>query len=140
MKNTLTFFFTYLILIMLPIKGNSEAKLPPWPEKDAFHEVMSSTFHPSEEGNLQPIINRSHEMVEKAEAWMKSTPPKGYKKKSLKPKLKALYNESVELDKMVKNHAPEADIKVALSKLHDRFHEIVEICRNEPHGEQHHGH
>ena len=33
---------------------------------EAFHEVMSKTFHPAEEGKLDPIKTRSYEMVQKA--------------------------------------------------------------------------
>lgn len=37
-----------------------------WVELKAFHGVMSQTFHPSEEGNLELIKTRSEEMAEKA--------------------------------------------------------------------------
>jgi len=38
---------------------------------DDFHEVMAKTFHPAEEGKLEPIRNRSQEMQDKAAAWEK---------------------------------------------------------------------
>jgi len=117
----------------------AQEKKVEWPERTAFHGVMSTTFHPSEEGNLVPIKTRSGEMVEKAEAWMKSTPPSEFNNKTVKKKLKQLYNESKALDKLVKNKGTDAEIKAALAKLHDRFHEIVEICHHKE-GEKKHDH
>ncbi|MFH1004887.1 MAG: hypothetical protein V1781_05270 [Bacteroidota bacterium] len=99
-----------------------------WPEKTAFHSVMSSTFHPSEEGNLEPIKRRSKEMVQKAKEWMESTPPADFNKPTIKEKLKLLYQESKTLNKLVKSKTSDEEIKTALAKLHDRFHEIVIIC------------
>jgi len=37
-----------------------------WPALKTFHEVLSQTFHPSEEGNLEPIKSRSEELMNKA--------------------------------------------------------------------------
>lgn len=106
----------------------TNAQKKEWPEKDAFHKVMSTTFHPSEEGNLEPIKTRSGEMVTAAKAWMDSKVPEGFEQKGLKKKLKLLYKESIALDKMIKKGATDDQIKKSLSALHDRFHQIVELC------------
>ena len=39
-----------------PVQAQQKAK---WKELEAFHEVMSKTFHPAEEGKLEPIRTRS---------------------------------------------------------------------------------
>lgn len=49
-----------------------------WNELSAFHDVMSATFHPMEEGDLNPIRSRAKEMAAKAIEWANSTPPKIY--------------------------------------------------------------
>ena len=54
-----------------------------WPEIKAFHKVMSQTFHPSEEWNLQPIKERSAEMAEKANALKMSKIPAQFNKKEM---------------------------------------------------------
>lgn len=42
----------------------------------------------------------------------------------------------IALDKLIKDKkATDAEIKAALEKLHDRFHEVVGACKNE--GEEH---
>lgn len=104
-----------------------------WNELEAFHTVMSQTFHPAEEGKLEPIRTRSQEMVDKAIAWKKSTAPEGYDKNAVKKNLKELVNGSKEINRMVKKNASDKELKEELSELHDVFHSIVEKCEKEGH-------
>ena len=102
-----------------------------WKEKDEFHKVMAQTFHPVEDGNYNPIRERSNEMYQKAVAWQKSTIPAGYNKKKISKVLKKLVKESKELDKKIKAGTTDAEIKADLTELHDIFHEIVGLCKHE---------
>jgi hypothetical protein len=104
-----------------------------WKEMDAFHEVMAKTFHPAEEGKLDPIRTRSQEMLDKATEWQSSTAPKGYNQKAVKKSLKELVKGAKEINTLVKQNAADDILKVRLSKLHDTFHEIMEKCENENH-------
>ena len=106
---------------------------PKWKELDAFHEVMSTTFHPSEEGKLEPIRARSAEMLEKATAWKNSTAPEGYDQNAVKKQLRNLVKGAKEINKLVKENAADSVIKEKLAALHDVFHEIVEKCEKEEH-------
>ena len=52
-----------LIIITLFIANFSFAQAPTeWKEKDDFHKVMASTFHPMEDGNFNPIQEKSQEL------------------------------------------------------------------------------
>jgi len=113
-----------------PIHAQQKAK---WQELDAFHEVMSQTFHPAEEGKLEPIRNRSAEMLEKAIAWKNSTAPEGYDKNAVKENLNKLVKGAKEINKMVKKNTSDKELKEELSELHDVFHEIVEKCEKGEH-------
>lgn len=104
-----------------------------WKEMEEFHKVMSSTFHPAEEGKLEPIKTRSQEMVDKAIAWQKSKAPSGYDKNAVKGSLKKLVDGSKELNKMIKANAGDKEITEKLTNLHDVFHEIMEKCEKEEH-------
>lgn len=106
-----------------------------WKEMEDFHSVMSATFHPSEEGKLDPIKNKSQEMVDKAVAWQQSTPPAGYDKIAVKSSLKKLVSGAKEINKLVKNKTADIVLKEKLSGLHDVFHEIMEKCEKEDHKE-----
>lgn len=104
-----------------------------WKEKDDFHTVMSETFHPSEEGKLEPIKTRIGEMVEKAIAWQNSTVPDGLDSKSIKKNLKQLVKESKSLQKKINSGASDEMITKKLSALHDLFHKIVGMCSTSEH-------
>jgi len=104
-----------------------------WKEMDEFHTVMATTFHPAEEGNLQPIRTRSQEMVNKATAWKNSAIPAGYDKTATTAALKKLAKGTREIDKMVKANATDKELVAKLTQLHDVFHEIMEKCRKEEH-------
>ncbi len=108
-----------------------ETEKAKWAELDAFHEVMSKTFHPSEEGKLDPIRSRSSEMVDKAVAWNKSKAPAGYNKKAVKGNLKELVAGAKELNKLIQDKAADDVIKAKLKALHEVFHGIVEKCEAE---------
>jgi hypothetical protein len=99
-----------------------------WKEKDAFHTVMSETFHPSEEGKLEPIKTRIGEMVDAAVAWKNSSIPEGLDSKSIKKNLKKLVTDTKSLRKKINAGASDEVITARLSKLHDLFHDIVGMC------------
>lgn len=104
-----------------------------WKEKDDFHTVMSETFHPSEEGKLEPIKTRIGEMVDKAVAWQNSDIPAGLDAKSIKKNLKKLVKDSKSLKKKINAGASDEYITKKLSSLHDLFHEIVGMCSTKEH-------
>lgn len=128
MKKTVTLLAIALSFACLSAPGQEKNN---WKEMEEFHAVMSATFHPSQEGKLEPIKTRSGEMLDKAVAWHQSKAPKGYNKKAVKPSLKKLVSQSRELNTLIKNNAADEVIKEKLSSLHDRFHEIAEKCEKE---------
>ena len=120
----------------------AEAKAP-WKEKDEFHQVMAETFHPMEEGNLEPIKKRSLELFEKAQAWASSPIPKDLDQDKVRTSLNTLARQTRELNAKInysKTPVADAEIVEALTKAHDTFHEIVGLCKPGSHGHGHHGH
>ena len=60
-----------LAIVLFVLAANTisaQSTFEKWPAIKAFHEVMSQTFHPSEEGNLEPIKTRSEELMNSAAA------------------------------------------------------------------------
>lgn len=131
MKKLLTLLMIFTaITVSKPVNAQQKAK---WNEMEAFHEVMAKTFHPAEEGKLEPIRSRSAEMVEKAMAWKNSTAPEGYDKTAVLKKLKELVKGAKEINKMVKKNALDKELKEELTELHDVFHQIMEKCEDGEH-------
>ena len=104
-----------------------------WPAIKTFHGVMSQTFHPAEEGNLAPIKARSQEMVEKAEALLKTEIPTEFQTPNILSAAERIQIQSKALHKMVLAKATDAELTAKLTTLHDVFHEIVGLCSNEKH-------
>ncbi|MES2382847.1 MAG: hypothetical protein V4538_17500 [Bacteroidota bacterium] len=121
-----------LSLISFSTINKAQSLMEKWPELKAFHSVMSQTFHPSEEGNLQPIKERSAELLEKANALSKSTIPADYKNEKISNAVKRLAIGAEKLNTAIKDKKiSDAEITQALTKLHDVFHEIIGLCKNE---------
>ncbi|WP_298221793.1 hypothetical protein [Flavobacterium sp.] len=118
-----------IVLFVLAINSvSAQSTMDKWPAIKTFHEVMSQTFHPSEEGNLQPIKTRSEELMNKAVDVLKSDIPADYKTPAILASAEKLQLKAKALHKMVVAKASDADIKKALSDLHDVFHDIVGLC------------
>jgi hypothetical protein len=111
----------------------TKGKFDDWQALKDFHKVMSQTFHPSEEGNLEPIRKRSGEMVEKANLLAKSIIPAEFNKKEVVAAVQKLAIDSKKLDKLVKSKKSDKELTDSLTKLHDVFHEIIGLCTNENH-------
>ncbi|MBK7476468.1 MAG: superoxide dismutase [Haliscomenobacter sp.] len=104
-----------------------------WPMLGAFHKVMSETFHPMEEGDLQPIKTRSGEMAQRAGEVASSPIPAPFNTPDIAATVKRLKKDSKALDKLVKKQGTDEQIKSSLTALHDVFHSIVGLCRDENH-------
>lgn len=111
-----------------------ETKKANWKEMHDFHGVMSKTFHPAEENNLQPVKDHAGDLVMKAKAWQLSKAPEGYNGKITAPILKTLVAQCEAIQAAVKAKKADKDLKEMITKAHDTFHEIMEKCRD---GEKH---
>ncbi len=132
MKISLLKMVVLVSALSVGVRAVAETKPGSWAELKAYHSVMSTTFHPAEEGKLEPIKTRSAELAAAAKAWLKSTPPAEFNKPAILAKLKLLDVESAALDKLIKGgKATDAEITATLTKVHDRFHEIVGACADE---------
>lgn len=124
-------FFVFCIAFIAIQQVSAQSIFDKWAELKSFHEVMSQTFHPSEEGDLSPIKTRSAEMIEKANLLAKSAIPAVYNTANIQRAVKSLQKGSKALHKLVKNKkGTDEQIKKSLSDLHDVFHEIVGLCKH----------
>ncbi len=102
-----------------------------WLELKDFHMVMAQTFHPMEEGNLKPIKERSGEMLTKANKLASSKIPTSFQSAAISKAIADLVVGSASLDKAIKKKAKDEKIKTDLTKLHDTFHVIQELCSDD---------
>ena len=102
-----------------------------WPQIKAYHELMTKTYHPAEEGNLNPIKNHSELLMEKAEALSVETMPEEFRNPKTIETLLALKKQTQIVNDLVQNNADDDEITQALTKLHKTFHKIVSMCQPE---------
>ena len=121
---------TFLVLALMVVANSVSAQstFDKWPAIKEFHEVMSQTFHPAEEGNLAPIKARSEEMMNKAAMLLKSDIPTEFRTDAILASAERLQLKSKALHKLVKSNGSDAAIVKSITDLHDTFHEIVGLC------------
>ncbi|HEX8575583.1 MAG TPA: hypothetical protein VF677_04740 [Flavobacterium sp.] len=131
MKHSKSLLIAFLLFASATVPAQSTSDK--WPAIKAFHEVISVTFHPSEEGNLQPIKKRSKELLLRAEAILKSDIPVAFKTPQIIKSAKKLQVKTKALHEMIVAKATDAAITKSLSEVHDIFHEIQGLCSTEKH-------
>ncbi len=120
--------FLVLALIVVANSVSAQSTFEKWPAIKEFHEVMSQTFHPTEEGNLAPIKARSEEMINKAAMLLKSDIPAEFRTNAILASAERLQLKSKALHKLVTSNGSDAAILKSITDLHDTFHEIVGLC------------
>ena len=121
-----------VLLVLITINTiSAQSAFDKWQAIKEFHTVIAQTFHPAEEGNLEPIKSRAEELSNKAAALLTSDIPAEYRTKAILVTIEKLKAKSSALQKMVAAKAPDAEITGALSEVHDIFHEIVGLCSEE---------
>ncbi|MDI5887849.1 MULTISPECIES: hypothetical protein [Flavobacterium] len=120
--------FLVLAFIVVANSVSAQSTFEKWPAIKEFHEVMSQTFHPAEEGNLAPIKARSEEMMNKAAMLLKSDIPAEFRTNAILASAERLQLKSKALHKLVTSNGSDAAILKSITDLHDTFHEIVGLC------------
>lgn len=100
-----------------------------WKQLNDYHELLSKTFHPAEEGNFDAIKNSSEDLVAKAEALDIKTMPQELRTGKLDETILLLKKQTKTVNDLVQKKAPNVEIMRAFQNLHDVFHRIVEICQ-----------
>ena len=126
-------FLAVLFFFLVVSNVSAQTTFEKWPAIKTFHGVMSQTFHPAEEGDLNPIKTRSEEMVQKADALSKEAIPAEFKTPAILASIKKLQEGAKCLDKLVKAKGSDEATLKSLTALHDVFHEIVGLCSEEKH-------
>ena len=93
---------------------------------------MAQTFHPAEEGNFDPIRLRATEMVMKGEALKNGKLPASYDSPSIRKALEDLVKQAKVVQELVsKSNSKNDKIMAELTKVHDAFHVVEGLCKDE---------
>lgn len=124
-------FFVTSFLFVLSYQVQAQSIFEKWPALDTYHGVMAQTFHPAEEGNLEPLKKQSAELRSKSAMLAKSEIPAEYDSPMIKVAVMQLKKDSKTLDKKVKKgNLSDAQLTSSMIALHDVFHKIVGLCQD----------
>jgi hypothetical protein len=118
-----------ILIAFLPSLSFAQTQNAVWAEMKAFHNLMSSSFHPAEEGNFAPLRANADNMFMAAKAWKESTIPETYKPEETKVALRKLESKCAAVKKAVEAKQPDAKLLTLISEAHDVFHTIVGECK-----------
>jgi len=118
-----------LMALCLLAANFAYAQKAEWKAMQDFHAVMSPTFHPAEENNLNPTRENAQKLLLVAQNWQKSSVPVGFNAVLAKPILKKLVKDCSMVAQAVKAKKSDAELKKLITQAHDTFHEFAEKCR-----------
>ena len=94
---------------------------------EAYHEIMRTTFHPAEEGDVEPLKAKYAELATRSKAWASMPLPEQYKGKGLEKVMEELEKESAAIGEVVRNGSDE-EMTESIIALHEVFHKIKGLC------------
>lgn len=105
------------------------AKAEAWKELDEFHMQMMATWHPAkEQNNMAPLKSMADRMLVAAKALAASKAPAGCQKPEIQKAQAEMPAATEKVVALVKKKASDADLKAALSTLHDKFEVLGDGC------------
>lgn len=125
-KRIILMLFAVLAIISIT---HAQTSKKTWPEMKNFHSFMSSTFHPSEEGNLEPLKMKADSLLMAAQSWKASAIPSDFKPEETKAALEKLVKQCLAIKNAVVKGNADDKLKKMIAEAHDTFHTITGKCR-----------
>ncbi len=123
--------FTLAIPMFLLFISGLQAQVKEWKELEDFHYTLGFTYHPmADDSNFKPIRTRSAELATKADTLERSIDRLPVKNTRLEVAIESLAEQTKALDDVIHKNASDSVIRVRLTAIHNKFHEIERI-RNE---------
>jgi hypothetical protein len=124
-------FLSVSLLFLHFVSIQAQSIFEKWPALDTYHGTMAQTFHPAQEGNLQPLKTRSGELRTNSVMLAKAAIPAEFNSPMIKAAVKQLKKDSKTLDKAIKKGAlSDSELTTSMVALHDVFHKIVGLCKD----------
>lgn len=101
-----------------------------WTQLHEYHELLSKTFHPAENGNFTAIKNSHDYLVQKSEALDIATMPADLKTPIVVENVAVLKKLTKKLSELITNKAPDVEILRTFQNVHDVFHKIEKECEH----------
>lgn len=100
-----------------------------WSQLEAFHKVLSKTFHPAEKGDFKPVRERMPELKKAMSNLIGNPFPEQYQTDDMKILVAQLDDQIAILHKMVDAKAEDKEVMIPLGQAHEIFHKISGVCK-----------
>jgi hypothetical protein len=117
-----------LLVTTFTFQMNAQSASTKWSQLHEYHELLSKTFHPAENGNLNAIKNAHDYLVQRSEALDITTMPSELKSETLVAQVGILKKMTKKLSELITNKAPDVEIMRTFQNVHDVFHKIEKEC------------
>jgi hypothetical protein len=117
-----------LLVTTFAFQMNAQSASTKWSQLHEYHELLSKTFHPAENGNLNAIKNAHDYLVQRSEALDITTMPSELKSETLVAQVGILKKMTKKLSELITNKAPDVEIMRTFQNVHDVFHKIEKEC------------
>ena len=115
---------------MMTFVSFAQTKTTAWPQMTTFHELMSSTFHPAEEGNFAPLKEKAADLYRAAKIWYSVDVPAEYDFKATKTTLQQLMIKCNDIwAEVASKTSSDAKLKTMITEAHDLFHKVSGECK-----------
>jgi hypothetical protein len=115
--------------IMLLSTGFAQTQKTVWPEMNAFHSLMSTSFHAVEEGNYAPLKENAEQMYYASKKWMNSPVPANLKNTDVMSNVEKLLKQCNKIWSSVAKNASNETLKTMITAAHDTYHTIAGECQ-----------
>ena len=99
-----------------------------WTAMNDLQVVVTQTFHPAEEGNLEPLKSRSEELMNKANDLLQLDIPEEHRTKEILTQSENLLAKSKTLHTLVVSAAFDEELLKAITEVHTVLHQIIGLC------------
>jgi hypothetical protein len=119
-----------LFAFMMTCISFAQTKTAVWPEMGTFHELMSTTFHPAEEGNFAPLREKAADLYRAAKVWYSVDVPAEYNFKVTKKTLEQLMIKCNDIwAEVASKTSSDVKLKTMITEAHDLFHKVSGECK-----------
>lgn len=119
-----------LLVTTFAFQMNAQSASTKWSQLHEYHELLSKTFHPAENGNFTAIKNSHDVLVQRSEALDVTTMPAELKSETLVAQVNVLKKLTKKLSELITNKAPDVEIMRTFQNVHDVFHKIEKECEH----------
>ena len=120
-----------IIFLFIATSISAQSTIDKWVAMKDFHVILSQTFHPAEEGNIEPLKSRSEELMNKASDLLQLDIPEEFRTKEILTLSENLQVKSKTLHALVLSIAPDEEITKSITEIHTVFHQIIGLCTEE---------